>query len=169
MFFRPPCLKSEAKVLFFAYGLEGHREVFCILSSSLIISVGTFDFNERKTIFEVVKVLKTTLLPSSVRGRIHQTFKTFLILVMLLRKFFFILLFLVVRKVDYCNFYGMITQIITFDATSFHFQTFQYSNTCNLAFFMIWFQPEYFENIVNVLNSFLIDLLSLKKKVVSSA
>ena len=88
MFFRPPCLKSEAKVLFFAYGLEGHREVFCILSSSLIISVGTFDFNERKTIFEVAKVLKTILLPSSVRGRIHQTFKTFLILVMLSRKFF---------------------------------------------------------------------------------
>ena len=77
-FFRPPCLKSEfyikVKVLFFIFGLEGHRKVFCILSSSLIISVGTFDINEIKTIFEIAKVLKTIILHSSVRWRICQTF-----------------------------------------------------------------------------------------------
>ena len=33
-FFRPPCLKSEHKVSFFIFGSEGHRKVFCILSSS---------------------------------------------------------------------------------------------------------------------------------------
>ena len=71
-FFRPPCLKSEHKVSFFIFGLEGHRKVFCILSSSLIISVGTFDINERKTIFEIAKVLKTIILPSSVRRRIPR-------------------------------------------------------------------------------------------------
>ena len=77
MFFRPPCLKLEHKVSFFIFCLEGHRKVFCILSSSLIISVGTFDINERKTKFEIAKILKTIILPSSVRRRIRQTFKTF--------------------------------------------------------------------------------------------
>ena len=71
-FFRPTCLKSEHKVSFFIFGLEGHRKVFCILSSSLIISVGTFDISERKTIFEIAKVLKTIILPSSVRRRIPR-------------------------------------------------------------------------------------------------
>ena len=77
MFFRPPCLKLEHKVSFFIFCLEGHRKVFCILSSSLIISVGTFDINERKTKFEIAKILKTIILPSSVRRRIRQTIKTF--------------------------------------------------------------------------------------------
>ena len=36
-FFRPPYLKPEHKVLFFIFGLEGHKKVICILSSSLII------------------------------------------------------------------------------------------------------------------------------------
>ena len=61
----------------FISGLEGHRKVFYILSSSLIISVETFDINERKTIFEIAKFLKTMILHSSVRRRICQTFKTF--------------------------------------------------------------------------------------------
>ena len=79
-FFRPPCLKSEfyikVKVLFFIFGLEGHRKVFCILSSSLIISVGTFDINERKTIFEIAKVLKTIILHDGVFARLlkHSEF-----------------------------------------------------------------------------------------------
>ena len=70
-------LKAEHKVSFFTFGLEDHRKVFCILSSSLIISVGTFDINERKTIFEIAKVLKTIILPSSVRRHIRHTFKIF--------------------------------------------------------------------------------------------
>ena len=87
-FFRPPYLKSEHKVSFFIFRLEGHRKVFCILSSSLIISVGTFDINEWKIIFEFFpKVLKTMILPSSVRRCICQIFKTFWILVMLSRIF----------------------------------------------------------------------------------
>ena len=64
-FFRPPCLKSEHKVSFFIFGLEGHKKVFCILSSSFIISVGTFGINERKVFFEIAMVLKTIILPSS--------------------------------------------------------------------------------------------------------
>ena len=76
-FFILPLVKSEHKVSFFIFGLEGHRKVFCILSSSLIISVGTFDISERKTIFEIVKVLKTATLPLSVRRCIHHAFKTF--------------------------------------------------------------------------------------------
>ena len=57
-FFRPPCLKSEHKVSFFLFGLEGHKKVFCILSSSLIISVGTFDINERKFLkFLIIKAI----------------------------------------------------------------------------------------------------------------
>ena len=51
--FRPQCLRSEHKVSFFIFGLETHRKVFCILYSSLIISVETFDINERKTTFEI--------------------------------------------------------------------------------------------------------------------
>ena len=87
-FFRPPCLKSKLMISFFMFVLEGHRKDFCILFSSLIISAGTFDINERKTIFEISQVLKTIILLSSVRRRIRQTFKTFRILVMLSRKFF---------------------------------------------------------------------------------
>ena len=128
-FFRPPCLKSELKVSFFIFGLEGHRKVFCILFSSLIISAGAFDINERKTIFEISHVLKTIILPSSLGRRILQTFKTF--------RIFFISLFLVVQKVDFNNCYGIITQIITLHATNCHFHTFQFSNTCNFKFFMI--------------------------------
>ena len=77
-FFRPTCLKSEHKV-------KGHKKVFWILSNSLSISVGTFDINERKTIFEITKILKTIILSSSVRRRILQTFKTFGILIILSR------------------------------------------------------------------------------------
>ena len=73
-FFRPPCLKSEHKVSFFIFGLEGHRNLFCILSISLIISVWTFDISERKTIFEIAMILKTMILHSSLRRRIRQTF-----------------------------------------------------------------------------------------------
>ena len=52
-----------------ACGPEGHRKIH---SNSLIISVRTFDINERKTIFEIAKVLKMIMLSSSVR-RICQT------------------------------------------------------------------------------------------------
>ena len=76
-FFRPPYLKPEHKVLFFIFGLEGHKKVICILSSSLINSLGTFDINKRNTIFEIAQVLKKVTLPSSVRQRIRRTFKTF--------------------------------------------------------------------------------------------
>ena len=72
-FFRIPCLKSEHKVSLFIFGLEGHRNLFCILSISFIISVWTFDISERKTIFEIAMILKTMILHSSVRRRIHQT------------------------------------------------------------------------------------------------
>ena len=74
-FFRPPCLKSEYKVSFFNFGLEGHGKVFCNLSSSLKISVWTFDINETKTIFEIAKVLKTAILPSSVRCALARLLK----------------------------------------------------------------------------------------------
>ena len=74
-FFRPPCLKSEYKVSFFSFGLEGHRKVFCNLSSSLKISVWTFDINETKKIFEIAKVLKTVILPSSVRCALARLLK----------------------------------------------------------------------------------------------
>ena len=110
------------------------------VSSSLIISVGTFDINETKTIFEIAKVLKTIISPSSVRRRIRQTFKTFWILVLLSRNFYSIPISFVVRKVDSSNFYGMITQINTLHATNCHLHTFQHSGTCNFTFFVIWFQ-----------------------------
>ena len=137
-FYRPPCLKSEDKVSFFIFGLKGHRKVFCILPSSLIISVGTFDINEKKKFFEIVKVLKTITLPSSVRQRIHQTVKTFWILVMLSRKislFHFSLLY--EKWIPVILWY--ITQINTLHATNCHFHTFKHFNTCNFAFFRIWF------------------------------
>ena len=74
-FFRPPCLKSKYKVSFFNFGLEGHRKVFCNLSSSFKISVWTFDINETKTIFEIAKVLETAILPSSVRCALARLLK----------------------------------------------------------------------------------------------
>ena len=136
-FLRPPCLKSEHKVTFFIFGLEGHRKVFCTLCSSLIISVGTFDINERKTIFENVKVLKTLLLPSRIRRRIRQTFKTFWILDMLSKKCFsFHFSFLYEERI-------LVIFMISLLKSSCHklpLSTFQHSNTCNFAFFMIWFQ-----------------------------
>ena len=100
-FFRPPCLKSEHKISFFIFGLEGHRKVFCILSGSLIIFVGNFDINERNTIFEIAKVLKTIILPSSVRRCIRQNSKTFWILVMLSRIFFFLFAFSCCKKSEF--------------------------------------------------------------------
>ena len=74
-FFRPPCLKSEHKVSFFIFGLEGHRKVFCNLSSSLKLSVWIFDINETKRIFGIAKVLKTVILPSSVRYALARLLK----------------------------------------------------------------------------------------------
>ena len=68
-FFRILCLKSEHKVSFFIFGLEGHKNLLCILSISLRNSVWTFDISERKTIFEMAMILH-----SIVKRRIRQTF-----------------------------------------------------------------------------------------------
>ena len=142
-------------VSFFTFGLKGHKKLFWILSSSHIILVGTFDINERKTIFKIAKVLKTMILPSSVRWCIRQTFKTFWFLVMLSRIFFFISIFFAVRKLDSSNFYGIITQINTLHATYWHFHTFQLSNTCSFTFLMIWFQTWMLSKCSKCINKFL--------------
>ena len=72
----------------FYFWFRSPQKIFFILSSSLILSEETFGFNERKTIFELAKVLKAIILRWSVRRRILQTFKTFWILVIRSRKIF---------------------------------------------------------------------------------
>ena len=52
-----------------------HKSV--VFLAHLKISVGTFDINERKKFFEIAKVIKTIILPSTVRRLICQTFKKF--------------------------------------------------------------------------------------------
>ena len=74
-FFRPPCLKSEHNVSFFIFGLENHRKVFCILSSSFIIAAGTFDISERKAIPEIAKVLKTMIYLQVLDGAFARLLK----------------------------------------------------------------------------------------------
>ena len=132
--------------------------------SSLTVSVVTFDINERKTIFEISKVLNTMILPSSAS---RYTFNIFWISVILSIFFFcfFISLFFVVRKVNSSNFYG----INTLHYTKCYFHNFKLSNICNFEFSLFGSNLKYFENAANALRSCLIDISSLKKKVVSSA
>ena len=168
-FFSPPCLKSEHRVSFFIFGLGGHKKVFWILSSSLIITVGTFDINERNTIFEIVKVLKTMILPSSVRQFIGQTFKTFWILVMLSRNFFSFRFSLLYEKWIPIIFILSLHKSIHSMPQTVTFTLFSTQMPAISHFSWFGFKPEYFKNVANVLASSLMDLLSLKKKVVSSA
>ena len=168
-FLRPQCLRSGHKVTFFIFGLEDRRKVFYILSSSFMISEGTLDINERKTIFEIAKVLKTMILPSNVRRRIHQTFKTFWILVILSRKFFSFCFSLLYEKWMPVIFIVPVHKSIHFLPQTATFALFSTPISAILHFSWFGFKPEYFENVANLLRSSLIDLLSLKEKVVSSA
>ena len=165
-FFRPPCSKSEHKVSFFIFGVEGHIKVFCILSSSLIISVRTFDISERKTVFEIAKVLKTIILPSSVTRHICQTFRTFWNLVMLSRKIFSFRFSLLYEKLIRVIFMVSLYKLMHFRPQTAIFTSFSTPIPAISYFSWFGFNPEYFENVANVLRSSLIDLLSLKKKVI---
>ena len=119
---------------------------------------------KKKFFFEITKVLKAMVLPSSVRRRISQTFKTFWILVILARKFFSFCFFLLYEKWIPVIFMVSLHKLIHFMPQTASFTLFSTPIPAILHFSWSGFKPGYFENVANVLRSSLIDHLPIKKK-----
>ena len=76
-FFRPPFSYLLQRVLCFILGLElFHKKEVWIVSKALITWVGTGAIRDWKIIFEIAKLLKTTIHPSRVKFRNPQSFNT---------------------------------------------------------------------------------------------
>ena len=128
--------------------------VFCILSSSLIISLGTFDISEGKTITYNFTFKCKTVHSSDLKNILNFSYA--------LENFCSFRFSLLYEK--------WIPAIFMVSLHKwYHFTLFSTSIPVILHFLWFGSNPEYFENVANVLRSSLIDLLSLKKKVVSSA
>ena len=86
-FFRSLFSHLLQRVLCYILGLElFHKKEVWIISKALITWVGTKVIRAWKTIFEVAKLLKTTIRPSSMRFRYRQRFNTLCTLETILRK-----------------------------------------------------------------------------------
>ena len=96
-FFRHPSVKFLQIVLCFILGLVLFRKKdVWIFSKALIMWLGTVAIRAWKTISDIAKHSKTTVLPSRVRFRNHQTFSTVCTSETTLRKlgsFFIVLLY----------------------------------------------------------------------------
>ena len=98
-FFRPPFSYLLWKFLCFILGLElFHKKEVWIVSKALITWVGTGAIRAWKTIFEIAKLLKTTIRPSRVRFRCRQRFNTLCTLETIFRKLIPLLFCYCMRK-----------------------------------------------------------------------
>ena len=76
-FFRSPFSYSLQGILCFVLGLElFHKKEVWIVSKALITWIGTGAIRAWKIIFEIAKLLKTTIRPSRVMFRYRQGFNT---------------------------------------------------------------------------------------------
>ena len=88
-FFRPPFSCLLKGVLRFILGFQlFHKKEVWIISKTLNTWVGTGAIRAWKTIFEIAKLLKTTICPSRVRFRYCQRFNTLCTLEAILRKLY---------------------------------------------------------------------------------
>ena len=94
-FLKPPFSHLVHKVECLVFELFPFQmNYFCILFSSLIISVGKLVTGERCMIYDIAKVLKIVIFPSRVKFRILHNFSTFSIFRTCMIKFSFVSRFL---------------------------------------------------------------------------
>ena len=98
-FFRPPISYLLQRVLSFILGSDlFHQKEVWIVSKALITCVGTGAIRAWKTIFKIVKLLKTTIRPSRVRFRYPQRFNARCTLGTILRKLYSCFILLLYEK-----------------------------------------------------------------------
>ena len=105
---RPPAAKELHRVLCLIFGVNRfQRNFFCLFSISSIICFGTTDVKHKLNILDKATVLKTIILPSKIKFLMRHILRTLWMFDIAVKKFFFMLSFIIVWKMNSENLDGI--------------------------------------------------------------